>query len=88
MEDYTKRNFYEHPSISAVIARHLAANHIKPDSSMEVRMVKLEERLAEQGRRMDSLESRIVRLEQKNGITPPKGGRGGRKQHALEEKEE
>jgi hypothetical protein len=35
MEEYTKRNFYEHPSISAVIARHLAANHIKPDTSVE-----------------------------------------------------
>ncbi len=33
MEDYTKRNFYEHPTISAVIAPHLAANHTKPDSS-------------------------------------------------------
>jgi len=76
MEEYTKRNFYEHPSISAVIARHLAANHIKPDTSVEARMAKLEEKVAEQGRRLDSLDSRIVRLEQKNSIAPPKKGGG------------
>lgn len=76
MEDYTHRNFYEHPSISAVIARHLAANHIKPDDSIETRMHKLEEKVAEQKRRIDSIESRLSRVEQKNEITPPKGGMG------------
>jgi hypothetical protein len=76
MEDYTRRNFYEHPSISAVIARHLAANHIKPDDSIETRMRKLEENFTEQKRRLDSFESRLVRVEQKNEISPPKGGRG------------
>jgi len=71
MEEYTKRNFYEHPSISAVIARHLAANHIKPDSSLESRMAKLEEKVADQGRCLDSFDSRIARLEQKNGTRSP-----------------
>jgi len=73
MEEYTRRNFYEHPSISAVIARHLAANHTKPDDALEARMRKLEEKLGEQKRRFDSLDSRLVRVEQKNEIGPPKG---------------
>jgi hypothetical protein len=47
MEEYTGRNFYEPPSISAVIARHLAANHTKPDDSIEARMKKLEDKFAE-----------------------------------------
>jgi hypothetical protein len=75
MEDYSKRNFYEHPSISAVIARHLAANHTKPDSAVETRVRKLEEALGLHTRKLDSLESRLSRLEQKNDITPQKGGR-------------
>jgi hypothetical protein len=44
MEEYSRRNFFEHPSISAVIARHLAANHTKPDATLEDRFRKLEER--------------------------------------------
>lgn len=76
MEDYTRRNFYEHPSISAVIACHLAANHTKPDDSLEARMRKMEEKMVEQRRRLDSIESRLARVEQKNEISPPKPGRG------------
>jgi hypothetical protein len=64
MEEYTRRNFYEHPSILAVIARHLAANHTKPDDSLEVKMRKLEEKMLEQKRCIDSLESRLARVEQ------------------------
>jgi hypothetical protein len=75
MDDYSRRNFYEHPSISAVIARHLAANHTKPDQTLESRVRSLEERLASTARKMDSFESRLARLEQKNEITPQKGGR-------------
>mmetsp|Transcript_6065 Transcript_6065/g.8861 ORF Transcript_6065/g.8861 Transcript_6065/m.8861 type:complete len:174 (+) Transcript_6065:1585-2106(+) len=30
MNDYIKRSIYEHPSVSAVVARHLASNHKKP----------------------------------------------------------
>ncbi len=70
MEDYTRRNFYEHPSISAVIARHLAANHTKPDDALELRVRKLEDRLQDYSRRFDQLESRLVRLEQKKRHSP------------------
>jgi hypothetical protein len=27
---YVRHQFYEHPSIAAVLARHLADNHVKP----------------------------------------------------------
>lgn len=74
MEEYTRRNFYEHPSISAVIARHLAANHTKPDDCLEARMKKLEEKVLEQKQRLDSLDSRLVPVEQKTRSILPKGG--------------
>jgi len=73
MEEYTRRNFYEHPSISAVIAWHLDATHTKPDDSINSRMKKLEAGMTEHRRRLDNLESRLARVEQKNEITPPKG---------------
>jgi hypothetical protein len=34
MEKYIKHQFYEHPSIAAVLARHLADNYIKPDDTL------------------------------------------------------
>ncbi len=37
---------------------------------------KLEDRLQDQVKRFDQIESRLHRLEQKNDISPPKGGRG------------
>jgi hypothetical protein len=73
MEEYTRWNFYEHPSISAVILRHLAANHTKPDDSIEARVKKLEDKFAKQKRRSNSLDFRLVRVKQKNEIHPPKG---------------
>jgi hypothetical protein len=33
MEQYLKHHFYKHPSISAVLARNLADNYVKPDTS-------------------------------------------------------
>lgn len=33
MEHYLRHQFYEHPAISAVLARHLADNYVKPDES-------------------------------------------------------
>jgi hypothetical protein len=34
MEKYIKYQFYEHPSIAAVLARYLADNYIKPDDTL------------------------------------------------------
>jgi hypothetical protein len=82
MEEYSRRNFFEHPSISAVIARHLASNHTKPDSTLEARCLKLDERLSVMSKKMDNIESclsnvEIKLLEAKNLETPPKKPRGG-----------
>jgi hypothetical protein len=85
MEEYTRRNFVEHPSISAVIARHLASHHTKPDDTLENKFKKLEEKVNKLSSRFDSIESRMDRLEQKNGITPPRRGRGGGKNKDKDE---
>jgi hypothetical protein len=49
MARYLKHQFYEHPSISAVLARHLADNYVKPDDA--------------QGTKIKSLENQIKHLE-------------------------
>jgi len=69
MEDYMKRQFYEHPSVSAVLARHLASNHLKPDDKVEARVKRLEEDWKKLATKVDKIESRLSVLE-KNG----KGG--------------
>jgi len=79
MEEYSRRNFVEHPSISAVIARHLASHHVMPDDALETKLKKLDDRVSKMGIKMDALESRIARLESKNEIPPPRKGRGGGK---------
>jgi hypothetical protein len=33
MSSYVRHQFYGHPSIVAVLARHLADNHVKPDEA-------------------------------------------------------
>jgi hypothetical protein len=49
MARYLKHQFYEHPSISAVLARHLADNYVKPDDA--------------QGTKIKALENQIKHLE-------------------------
>jgi hypothetical protein len=49
MGKYLRHQFYEHPSISAVLARHLADNYVKPDDS--------------QGAKIKALEAKITQLE-------------------------
>ena len=75
MAEYARCKFVEHPSISAVIAWHLAAHHTRPDSTVEEKCHKLEEKITVIARKQDSLESRLA-LEAKNSSTPPKKGGG------------
>ncbi|MFN9981417.1 MAG: hypothetical protein ACK53Y_15940, partial [bacterium] len=42
MEQYLKHHFYEHPSISAVLARHLADNYMKPEITTSSQISTLE----------------------------------------------
>ena len=52
MARYLRHQFYEHPAISAVLARHLADNYVKLDDS--------------HGNKLKSLEKRIKSLESTN----------------------
>jgi hypothetical protein len=49
MDKYLQHQFYEHPAISAVLARHLADNYVKPDDN--------------QGQKIKALEAQIKALE-------------------------
>jgi hypothetical protein len=86
MDEYSRRNFVEHPSISAVIARHLASHHIRPDDTLEAKFRKLEETVSKVSARLDSVQSRLVILESrvsdeedaKNDEPSPKRKGGGK----------
>ena len=73
MNDYSKRSIYEHPSVSAVVARHLASNHKKPgDDDSTGRYAKLEKALADTKSKLDAFESRV-----NNKLANLQGGGGG-----------
>jgi len=73
MNDYVKRSIYEHPSVSAVVARHLASNHKKPgDDDASARILKLEKALADTKAKFDGLESRV--MNKLNGVGKGDGG--------------
>jgi hypothetical protein len=42
MSAYVRHQFYEHPSIAAVLARHLADNHVKPDEALGSKLSNVE----------------------------------------------
>jgi hypothetical protein len=42
MERYIKHQFYEHPAIAAVLARHLADNYVKPDDALSNKLSTLD----------------------------------------------
>jgi hypothetical protein len=58
MSNYLRHQFYEHPSISAVLARHLADNYVKPDEAQATKIKALEEKIK-------SLESSVQTLQSK-----------------------
>jgi hypothetical protein len=61
MNEYVKHQFHDHPAVSAVITRHLAANFIKPDTGSGG-----EKKLSALGSKIDALESRINSFLPKN----------------------
>jgi len=87
MDEYSRRNFFEHPSISAVIARHLASHHTRPDFAIEDRVRRLENTVSRWQSTIDSIVSRLANLEgledveeeAKNDYSPLKKPRGGKK---------
>jgi hypothetical protein len=58
MEDYLKYQFFEHPAIAAVLARHLAATAVLPDENLTSKLHSLESKFTELKRKVDSIESK------------------------------
>ncbi len=56
MERYLKQHFYEHPSISGVLAQHLTENYIKPDDSHASQIAALEKATKSLSTCLDKLE--------------------------------
>ena len=58
MAKYLKHQFYEHPAIAAVLARHLADNYVKPDEGQDARLRELEKLFQVYKSKVDSLISK------------------------------
>jgi hypothetical protein len=54
---YVKHQFYEHPSIAAVLARHLADNHVKPDDAVASKVAAVEKAIKSINARLDSVQN-------------------------------
>jgi hypothetical protein len=63
MSLYVRHQFYEHPSIAAVLARHLADNHVKPDAASSTKLNSLEKAIKNINGRLDSFQATSDRLE-------------------------
>jgi len=79
MGDYSKRHFYEHPSVSAVVARHLASNHMKPNDEgkkLSIQIKRCESSVTDLLRKFDALDSRVNnKLQQGGNLKKGKGGK-------------
>jgi hypothetical protein len=45
MDRYLKHQFYEHPAVAAILARHLADNYVKPDDAVSTKVNSLAQQL-------------------------------------------
>ncbi len=59
MSAYVRHQFYEHPSIAAVLARHLADNHVKPDEAVSSRVTSLDKAIKNINSRLDTIQSSL-----------------------------
>jgi hypothetical protein len=58
MDHYIKHQFYEHPAIAAVLARHLADNYVKPDDAVASKVTAVEKSMKALVARVDMLASK------------------------------
>ena len=65
-QKYVMHSFSEHPAVSSVITRHLAANFIKPESTPDSKLSEIEKKVRGLSTKVDQLDSRILKVE-KNG---------------------
>ncbi len=63
MGKYLRHQFYEHPSISAVLARHLADNYVKPDDAQGTKIKALEAQVKQLEATQKTLQSRYDALQ-------------------------
>jgi len=59
MSQNVQHQFHEHPAVSCIITRHLAANFVKPDQSSDTKISKVEAKVAACMTKLDSLESKL-----------------------------
>lgn len=74
MRAYIKGRFVDHPSIAAVISRHLAANFVKTDEDSNSKLVAMESKIKVLTARLDRYEAK----------SPNNGGKGKKKGGADE----
>lgn len=74
MEKYLRHQFYEHPSISAVLARQLAENYVKPDDTQGAKIKALETAVQKLQSKYDTLRTDNDKDKQKNGKGKPGAG--------------
>jgi len=59
MSAYVHHQFYEHPSIAAILAHHLANNHVKPDEAVTSRVSSLDKAIKNINARLDTIQSSL-----------------------------
>jgi hypothetical protein len=74
MDEYLKFQFFEHPAIAAVLARHLAATAALPDDNLASKIKDIDARLTKYTAKCDSVESRLNNLKHVRIADPPSGG--------------
>ena len=77
MEDYMKLQFLDHPTISAVISRHLASHHVKSDDQAGAKLKKCEELIKNLQSKIDKLETTVKQLANNGGGNGKKNGKKG-----------
>jgi hypothetical protein len=65
MDRYIKHQFYEHPYIATVLARHLADNYIKPDDALAAKLSALDKSHKTLVTRVDTLSTKQSKYQPK-----------------------
>jgi hypothetical protein len=59
MDDYLKYQFFEHPAIAAVLARHLAATAVLPNDQLSSKFRNLETTVTKLLAKVDGIQSKV-----------------------------
>jgi hypothetical protein len=70
MSNYVRHQFYEHPSIAAVLARHLADNHVKPDAAQGAKVASLEKAVKKLMLGLTLCRHPLTKLKRSSKVTP------------------